>query len=146
MTARFRFFLPVTLPLWQADDQDRKHRCLERCHFCGEDTSARKLLRCYRISSMFHYIVLIRGIVFDNVFNVSLTSLLSFLWIYCTDESVVLLCNLFLNLAYSLIWHIDCYINVSILSATLLMRKKYKILVILLYYSITIIFIMLIVN
>lgn len=29
-------------PLWQADDQDRKHRLLERCHFCGEEMSTRK--------------------------------------------------------------------------------------------------------
>jgi len=46
------FSSPSPCRLWQADDRDGKHRRLERCHFCGGDTSARKLLRGRRVNSM----------------------------------------------------------------------------------------------
>jgi len=46
------FSSPSPCRLWQADDRDGEHRRLERCHFCGGDTSARKLLRGRRVNSM----------------------------------------------------------------------------------------------
>lgn len=107
--------------------------------------SARKLLRGYRISSMFRYSFFpVRRIVFDNVFNVSLMSLFSFLWNYCTDESVILLCNLFLILLILKLQRgIDYHINVSILLALLFLMRKYSIECVL-YYSVMLIFIILI--